>query len=59
MIDPSFQWVNRLFVLLFENETDGEVHTKYYLPTEEIKDFNVIIDGRNLFDQPIKNDFKT
>ena len=59
MIDPSFQWVNRLFVLLFENETDGEVHTKYYLPTEEIKDFNVVIDGRNLFDQPIKNDFKT
>ena len=25
----------------------------------EIKDYNVIIDGRNLFDQPIKNDLKT
>ena len=26
----------------------------------EIKDFNVImIDGRNFFDQPIKNDLKT
>ena len=24
----------------------------------EIKDYNVIIDGRNLFNQPIKNDFK-
>ena len=52
MIDPSFQWVNRIFVLPFENETDGEVHAKYYLPT-------VIIGGRSLFDQPIKNDFKT
>ena len=25
----------------------------------EIKDWNVIIDGRNFFDQPIKNDLKT
>ena len=25
----------------------------------EIKDRNVVIDGRNFFDQPIKNDFKT
>ena len=24
-----------------------------------IKDYNVMIDGRNLFDQPIKDDFKT
>ena len=54
LIDPGFQGVNRLFVLPFENETDREVHTKYYLPTEEIKYYNVIIDGRNLFDQPIK-----
>ena len=46
-------------VLPFENETDREVHTQYYLPTEEIKDYNVTIDGRNFFDQPINNDFKT
>ena len=59
LIDPSFQAVNRLFVLPFENETDREVHTKYFLPLEEIKDYNVIIDERNFFDQPIKNDFKT
>ena len=25
----------------------------------EIKDYNVIIDGRNFFDQPLKNDLKT
>ena len=35
------------------------MHTKYYLPTEEINDYNVTIDGRNFFDQPIKNGFKT
>ena len=36
-----------------------EKYTKYYHPTEEIKDYNVIIDRRNFFDQPVKIDFKT
>ena len=31
---------------------------QYYLPTKEIKDY-VTIYGRNLFDQPIKNELKT
>ena len=35
-----------------------EKYTKN-LPTREIKDYNVINDGRSFFDQPIKNDFKT
>ena len=59
LIDPSFQGVNRLFLLPFENETDREVHTKCYLPNEEIKGYNVIIDGKNFFAKPITNDFKT
>ena len=59
LTDPSFHGVNRLFVLPFENETDREVHNKYYLPNVEIKDCNVIIDGINLFDKPIKNNLKT
>ena len=33
-----------------------ETHTGYFLPKVEIKDFNVIIDGRNFFDQSITND---
>ena len=37
----------------------SKILSKYYLPAEEIKDYNVIIDGRNFFDQPIKNDLKT
>ena len=36
LFDPSFQGVNSLFVLLFENEEDRIVHTKYYLPIVEI-----------------------
>ena len=43
LIDPSFQGVNWLFVLLFENEGDKKVHTGYYLPKVEIKDYNVKI----------------
>ena len=59
LIDPSFQGVNRLFVLLFENESDREAHAGYYLPKVEIKDYNVMIDGKNLFDHPVKNDLRT
>ena len=41
--------------MLFKNDDDGqESHKQYYLPTVETKDHNVMIDGRNFFDQPIK-----
>ena len=33
-----------------------QVMKKYYLPNVEIKDYNVMIDGKNFFDQLIKND---
>ena len=59
LIDPSFQGVNRLFVLLFENEVDRKVHTGYYLPKVEIKDYNVMIDAKNFFEQPVKSDLRT
>ena len=57
--NPSFQGVNRLFVLSFENENDRTSHSTYYLPKVEIKDYNVMIDGRNFFDQPINSMSKT
>ena len=44
LVEPSFQGVNRLFVLTFENDTHVE-----------IKSYNMMINGENLFDQPIKN----
>ena len=59
LIDPSFQGVNRLFVLLFENEVDRKVHTGYYLRKVEIKDYNVMIDAKNFFEQPVKSDLRT
>ena len=52
LIDPSFQVVNRLFVLSFENNEYSTTHRGYFLPKIEIKDYNVIIDGQNFFDQP-------
>ena len=47
LIDSSFQEVNRIFVLSFENNGDREIHTAYYLPKVEIKYYNVMIDGKN------------
>ena len=58
LINPSFQRVNRLFVLLFENRTDRKVNRKYYIPKVEIKDYNVVTDEKNFFDKPIRNALK-
>ena len=51
----TFTNVNRLFVLSFENEDDRTSFSKYYLPKVEIKDFNVLIDGKPFFEIPVKN----
>ena len=55
LIDPSFQGVNRRFVLVFEDDAQRASNKRYYIPNVEIKDYNVMIDGKNFFDQPIKN----
>ena len=55
LIEPSFQGVYRLFVLAFENDDHRTSNERYYLPTVEIKDYNIMINGENFFDQPIKN----
>ena len=59
LIDPTFTKVNRLFVLSFENENDRTSFSKYYVPNVQIKDFNVLIDGKSFFDIPIKNGEET
>ena len=51
----NFQGVNILFLLSFENEDDRKSHSTNYLPKIEIKDYNVMIDGKNIFDQPINS----
>ena len=59
LIDRSFQGANRLLVLSFENDAHGRSYKPYFLPTVEIEDYNVMIDGKNLFDQPVKTDLIT
>ena len=55
LIEPSFQGVNRLFVLAFENDAQRKVHSGYYLTNVEIRNYNVMINGENFFDQPMKD----
>ena len=50
----TFNKVNRLLVLSFENEEDRTSFSKYYTPKVEIKDFNVLVDGKSFFDVPVK-----
>ena len=59
LIEPSFQGVNILFVLAFENDDQRTSNKRYYIPNIEIKDYIVMIDGKNFFDQPINNMIKT
>ena len=59
LINPSFQGVNRAFVLSFGNNNGRTNYTRYYLPRVEIKDYNVVIDRRNFFSQPVKNNLIT
>ena len=59
IINPSSQGVNRFSVLSFENEIDRISDSTYYLPKVEIKDYNLMIDGRNIFDHPINSLTKT
>ena len=59
LVEPSFEGVNRFFVLAFENDEQRTSARRYDLPTVEIKDYNVLINGEKFFDQPIKNDKTT
>ena len=59
VIDSTFTNVNRLFALLFTTDNAGDNRdsfSHYYLPNVEIKDFNVLIDGKSFFDLPVKNE---
>ena len=51
-IDPTFMNVNRLFVLSFVRNVLGDSRdsiSNYYVPNIKIKDFNVLIDRKNVF----------
>ena len=47
-----------MFVLAYEggaNRVTSDSHKRYFLPRLEIKSYNIDIDGRNFYDQPINN----
>ena len=56
LLEPRFQGVNRIFLLAFENDAQRPSNKRYYFPNVERKDYNIMIDGKNFFDQPGKND---
>ena len=63
LLNASFEDVKRLFVLAYfvaaGNDPDQEAgikdNKKYFLPRREIKNYNVLIDGRHFYDQPIND----
>ena len=63
-LDASFQGVRRLLVLVFDNTEGGtkkaerNSHTKYFLPNVDTTNYNVLIDGKNVYDQPINDVIK-
>ena len=42
-----------------ENETQQTSNKRYYIATREITNYDVIIEGQDFFDQPIKNNLIT
>ena len=60
-LDPSFQDVNRLFVMAYNKENTQPTKNgqrKYYLPRIDLNKYNVTIDGRNFYNNPIESDIE-
>ena len=57
MIEPTLRNINGLFVLSFRLRRSmpaRNTFNRHYLPFVEVKDFNVLINNKSFFDQPIK-----
>ena len=63
-LDSYFQGVRRFIVLAFDNadnstkKVERNSHAKDFLPRVNITNYNVLIDGRNFYDQPINDQIK-
>ena len=64
-LDPSFQGVNRLFIMVYnilaaanDNQFNKDSQQTYYLPRNDLNKYNVIIDGQNFYDNPIESDIE-
>ena len=64
LLDAFFQGVKRLFVLAFDNtdnsdkKVERDSHKKHFLARVNISNYNVLVDGRNFYDQPIGDKIK-
>ena len=62
LIDPMFTKVNRLFVLSFARNAEGDHRhsfSNYFVPNVRMKDFNVLIDGKSFFYLQVKDEEET
>ena len=60
LLNASFQGARKLFVLAYvvtagaaNYEAGIKNNKKYFLPRVEINNYNVLIDGKNFYDQPV------
>ena len=63
LLDSSYQGVKRLFVLVYDNTAGNDQVSidsfkKYFLPRVKIENYNIEIEGRNFYDQPINDTIK-
>ena len=63
LIDPTFRNVNRLFALSFKRIEENNLKkdyrdsfSHYYVQKIQIKDYNVLIDGKSFFNLPVKTE---
>ena len=62
LLNGSYQGLKILFILAYSNADNDLVtansYRKYFLPRMKIEDYNIEIDGRNFYDQPINDSIK-
>ena len=63
LLDLSYQGAKRLFVLAYDNTAGGDQISidsfkKYFVPRVKIENYNIEIDGKSFYDQPINDSIK-
>ena len=59
LVDPNFSMSKQTFCFIILDSTVRTGYTRCFPPSVEIIDGNVMIDGQNFFDQPVKDNLKT
>ena len=62
-LDSSYQWVKRLFLLAYDdtggdNQVSVDSFKKYFFPSVKIENYNIEIDGTNVYNQLIHDSIK-